>query len=540
MNTLSDAHAAEGPNDAANIIGRFGVGFYSVFMVADSVKVSSRRAFVKEGEENPVYDWVSDGLGTYSITKSDDAKPVRGTSIEIHLKDDAKDFLEEYRLKSVIRTHSGFVPFPVFVNNEQVNTQPALWREPKSNVTHEQYVEFYKSFSYDSKEPIEILHIAVDVPVQFQALLFIPDHKMDIHNLEADLYGLDLYSKRVLIKHHSKGLLPSYLSFVQGVVDVEDLPLNISRETLQENLLIGKIKQVLVKQILNALEKMAKDNPEKYESFWNTHQTIFKANLEDFANRERLCALLRFNSSSLADGKDGKIELTSLEDYMSRAIPEQKTFWYLSAPNRESAKLNPHLRRFIKKGIEVLYFFEPFDEFMIERIGKYKDWDFKSVEVAEENALDAFPDKEDSEEKEAAPLTQEETDLFEQLRKHVKDTLGEKVKEVRFSDKDITAPAVLVSKGVSSSMEKLMRIISKDESVPVKDLELNRDHPLLRSMLKIFKANPIDPILNEMIGDLFDSAMMFDGYVREPQIFATRLQSILEKSASWYTATRGL
>ena len=407
-NGKGDGEAEDATADAANIIGRFGVGFYSVFMVADKVEVTSRPAFEKDAQ---AHVWISDGLGSYSVALSDAEEPKRGTVVKAHLKDDAVEFLEKFRVESAIRKHSAFVPFPVFVDGERINTQPALWREPKSSVTKEQYDNFYKALTYDAKDPLDVQHISVVAPVPFNALLYSPDASQDFFGADRDFWGLDLYARRVLIQHRNKELIPEYLAFLKGVVDTEDLPLNISRETLQENVLLRKINQVIVKQTLGHLEKIARDDVEKYNRFWRLHGKIFKLGYHDFPNRERVSALLRFNSSALADAE----ALTSLDEYMSRAPEGQKTFWYVAAPNREAARLNPHMELFRKKGIEVLYLFEPVDEFVMEGLGKYKEWDFKSAESAADDALTSFADKEAPEKETAAPLSEEDNVSFDKL-----------------------------------------------------------------------------------------------------------------------------
>lgn len=519
--------------DAANIIGRFGVGFYSVFMVADKVEVTSRPAF---GEEARAHVWVSDGLGSYSVEASDAQEPRRGTVIRAHLKDDAAEFLEKFRVESAIRKHSAFVPFPVFVDGERVNTQPALWREPRTSVSREQYDDFYKALTYDAKAPLDVQHIAVDAPVQFNALLYIPDAGQDFFGADRDFWGLDLYARRVLIQHRNKELIPEYLAFLKGVVDTEDLPLNISRETLQENVLLRKINQVIVKQTLSHLEKMAGDETEKYRRFWQLHGKVFKLGYHDFPNRERVSALLRFNSSALPDGD----ALTSLDEYMARAPEGQKTFWYVAAPNREAARLNPHMELFRKKGIEVLYLFEPVDEFVMEGLGKYKEWDFKAAENAADDALASFEDREKPEKEALAPLSDEDNASFDRLLARMKEILGDRVTEVRVSHRLADSPAVLVSPdgGMSSSMEKLLKVMQKDDSLPVKVLEVNRDHTLLRHMLRMFKADAQDRVLAEMTRSLFDASLLLDGYLKDPQALASRTGELLAEAAAWYTEVR--
>ena len=536
----STAEAASGEEsadakraDAANIIGRFGVGFYSVFMVASKVEVTSRPAF---GDNAEASVWISDGLGTFTVEPATGDAPQRGTVIKAWLKDDAAEFAEKFRVESVIRKHSAFVPFPVLVEGEQVNTQPALWREPKFSVTKEQYDSFYKALTYDAKEPLDTLHLSVDAPVQFNALLFTPDSAQDFFGADREFWGLDLYARRVLIQHRNKELVPEYLAFLKGVVDTEDLPLNISRETLQENVVLRKISQVLVKQALGHLEKLARDDADKYSRFWNLHGKVFKLGYHDYVNRERICGLLRFNSSTLADAD----ALTSLDEYMARAPEGQKTIWYVAAPNREAARLNPHMERFRRKGIEVLWLYEPVDEFVMDSLAKYKEWEFKSVETAADDALNEFADKEQPKNEAAAPLSEDDSASFDALMEKMKAILGEKVTDVRVSHRLADSPAVLVSPdgGMSSSMEKLLKVMQKDDSIPVKVLEVNRDHPLLRSMLRIFKADADDRILADMTSHLFDASLLLDGYLKDPQALAARTGKLLEEAAAWYTEVR--
>lgn len=515
--------------DAASIIGRFGVGFYSVFMVAKNVEVTSRPAFGKENE--PAHVWKSDGLGTYTVAVSEGQKPERGTIIKAWLKDDCAEYCDKYRVESVIRRHSSFIPFPIYLNGEQINTQPALWREPRSNVTREQYDKFYESLTYDPKPPLEIEHIAVDVPVQFTALLFIPDSTLDFFGAGRDFWGLDLYARRVLIQHGNKELIPEYLAFLKGVVDTEDLPLNISRETLQENVVLHKINQVITKQTLGFLEKIARDDAEKYNVFWRLHGNILKLGYRDYINRDRVAALLRFNSSAMPDAA----ALTSLDAYMERAPEGQQTFWFLTAPNREAAKLNPHMELFRKKGIEVFFLYENIDEFVMEGLGKYKDWSFRSVESASAAELTSLEDKEKSEE--TPPLTDEEAKEFEGLLARMKEILGDKVAEVKASERLADSPAVLVSPegSMTSSMEKLFKVMQKDDTLPVKILEINRDNPLVRNMLAIYRADHESAILTEMSEILFNSCLLLDGYLSDPQALARQTGKLLTQASGWYT-----
>ena len=424
------------------------------------------------------------------------------------------------------------------VEGERINTTPALWREPKFSVTKEQYAEFYQFLTHEQEAPLDTLHLSVDAPVQFTALLFVPNAAQhDFFGEARDRWGLALYVKRVLIQRENKELLPEYLGFLKRVVDTEDLPLNISRETLQENFLLRKIRQTVAKQALTHLERMASEHPETYANFWKLHGKIFKLGYHDYANRERITALMRFNSSVLEDEET----LCSLDEYISRAKSEQKEIWYLSAPGREAAKLNPHLELFRKKGIEVLYLYEPIDEFAVEGIGKYKDFSFKAVENAAEDALNAFDDVTDAAAPKTQELAEEELPAFDALLARIKEILSDKVKEVRVSHRLADSAACLVSPdGMTSSMEKLLRVLHKDDALPQKILEINRDHPLTRALLRIHKADANDPLLDDLTQGIFDSCLLMDGYLKDPHVLAARISTLLERTGLWYTELRKL
>ncbi len=518
--------------DASNIIGRFGVGFYSIFMVADKVEVTSRPAF----GSSDAHVWISDGCGAFTVEKTTNA-PQRGTTIVAHIKEDAAEFLEKYRLESIIRKHSAFIPFTILVDGEHINTTPALWREPKFSISTEQYVDFYKFLTYDHEDPMDHVHFSVDAPVQFNALLFIPEQSIDIFGSGRERWGLDLYARRVLIMRENKELLPEFLSFFKGVVDTEDLPLNISRENLQENLVLRKIQQTIVKQVLSHLEKMAQGDQEKYAKFWHKHGRILKLGYHDFVHKDRIAPLLRFNSS-LHDDAQG---LTSLDDYISRGKEGQKTIWYVSGASREAARLNPHLEVFRKKGLEVLYLTEPIDEFVMEGLGKYQEWDLKAVEQIGDDSLKDFADTEDSTPK-ASPLAEDDVQSFEALMKDMQEILGDKVKEVRVSQRLADSPACLVAPdgGLTSSMEKLMRVMQKDDTVPQKILEVNRDHAILRNMLRIHKNDSKDTLFKEMVEALFDTSLLLDGYLKDPHALVARTNKLMEQAGAWYTEIKHL
>lgn len=516
---------------ATEIIGRFGIGFYSVFMVADSVDVTSLSAL---GDEPP-HVWSSTGTGNFTVRTLEGEEAAackRGTVIRAKIKDDAKEFLEQHRLQSVIRKHSNFLPFPIYLEGEQVNTTSALWREPKFAITQQQYADFYTYLTYDEKPPLDVLHLSVDAPVQFNALIFIPDSTQDYFGEQRDQWGLDLYVRRVLIERSNSDLIPQYMAFLKGVVDTEDLPLNISRETLQENIVLRKISQTIVKQIFNHLEKMAESNAEKYESFWRLHGKYFKFAFNDFVNRDRVAPLMRFGSS-YAGTNGSASDLTSLDQYLHRAKPDQKEIWYVAAPSAEAAKVNPHMERFRRKGIEVLYLLEPVDEFALESLGKYKDHPFKSVEQADSKDLEEFPDLDET--PAAKALSEEEKTSFDKLLERMRAILGDRITDIRVSDRLSGSPAVLVSPdGVSSSMEKLIRVMQKNDAVPKKILEVNPDHPLMRSLLRMYADNADNPLITDFVNSLYDNVQLLDGYIGDPYLMADRALKLMDKAASWY------
>lgn len=521
---------SESKADANNIIGKFGVGFYSVFMVAKEVVIKTK-SYQKDA---PAVEWHSDGLGNYEISElSDEMK--RGTIIEIHLKEDAKEFANKFRLESTIKKHSNFISFPIYLENEKINTITAIWREPKSNIKKEQYDEFYKYLSYDQDEPLETLHISIDAPIQFNSLLFIPKKNQDFFGYNRDNYGLDLYVRRVLINHKNKDLLPEYLGFIKGVVDSEDLPLNISRETLQENLVFNKISNHITGQVLSHLNKMAKDNADKYKEFWKEQNRVFKMGYSDYPNMEKFNELLRFNSSECAAAED----LTSFEDYVSRFKEGQNEIYYAVGSSREAINSDPHLEIFKSKGLEVLYLYDPIDEFVITSIRKYKDYEFKSVDHIDFNKIEKFKDQKEK----AAPveeLSKDDSKQFENLLTKIKEILGDRVLEVKESQRLSDSAACVVSpdEGFSSSMQKILRMANKEMGEQKKNFEVNKDHKLTRNLLKVFKADSNDEYIKDVVEQLFESALLLEGSLIDPHKLASRINKMLDQSSDWYTSIK--
>jgi len=521
--------AAEGKESLDALIGRFGVGFYSVYMVADEVTVTTCTA---DTDAKPVA-WTSDGKTDYKIQELDEDLP-RGTRIEVKLKKDiASQFTNDAHLKTIVNKHSNFINFPIIIADEQVNTVSALWREPKFQITAEQYAEFYKFLTYDSEDPFDTLHASVDAPVQFNALMFTPKSDDDPFGMGRENRGLDLYVRRVLIEKQNKDLLPEYLGFIKGVVDTEDLPLNISRETLQDNILMRKISSTLVKQVLGNLEKIAKDNDERYAEFWHAHGSLFKAGYMDFLNKDKFGHLVRFNTSTSEDDKG----LTSFAEYIARTKDDQKEIYYAYGPSREALGLSPHLEVFRKKGIEVLYLYEPIDEFVMDALRDFDGYTLVSAEHADISKLDAFETLEKEEKPEG--LSDDQKTTLDKLLARIKDVLGDSVSEVKASQRLSDSPVCLANPDgqVTSSMDKIMRVMSKDTSIPTKALEVNPDHALVRNMLIIFKKDENDPFIEQAARQLFESALLLEGYLTDPHALVGRVQELLTKSSGWYVET---
>ncbi|MDZ7332366.1 MAG: molecular chaperone HtpG [candidate division KSB1 bacterium] len=517
---------AENEQAGPTLIGQFGVGFYSVYMVAENVEIITR-SYLKDAE---ACRWSSDGTGSYTIEPI--ASAPRGTRVVVHLRDDAVEFADKYRIQNVIKKYSNFVPFPIKLDGEQINKISAIWREPKTAIKDEQYQEFYKFFANTNEDPLSWLHFSADAPIQLSALLFFPKTNYEIMGFSPREHGVNLFVKRILIQTDNKDLLPQYLRFVKGVVDTEDLPLNISRETLQENTTVIKIRNLLIKRILGHLSEMANNEADKYREFWNEFGRILKEGYLDYPNREKIAELFRFNSSVHSDEK----ELCSLDDYIGRMKEGQKEIYYISGANRETIARDPHLEIFRKKNIEVLYLYDPIDEFVFSGMGQYKEKRLVSADQADLKALEEIK-------AEAAPEDQTKEELkkksrrdLEKLCTRIKNILGDRIEEARLSERLIDSPAVLVSKdtGMSSQMQKILHVIQKDTPPLKKILEINGTHPLILNLLAIFKKDPKAEYLTRAVEQLFYSVQLQDGFITDPHSVVSGMQSLLKDATEWY------
>lgn len=501
--------------DTSGLIGQFGVGFYSVFMVAESVSVTSR-SYKPEAE---AVRWTCRGDDSYQVETAE--KPGRGTEIRILLKEDAAEFAEEYRIREIIRKHSDYIAFPIYVGTDDkpVNKQTSLWRTPKAQISETQYTDFYRQMTLDFEPPLLATHFVTDAPVQLYALLYIPAKgERGLFSLRKD-DGLKLYSRNILIDEYNKDLLPEYLRFVQGVVDSEDLPLNVSRETVQSSGLMPRLKKVLTGQIFKELESLAKSDPEKYAVFWKEFGGYLKQGVAAVpADVEKLTPLLRFRTSLHPE------TWSSLEDYVGRMKPEQKFIYYLLGEEPQSLLRSPHLEAFQAHGLEVLLLTEPMDSFMLMGLRKYRDYELKNAAQAEIET----PAQSGAEQPEAEKLSNTE---LSPLLERFKQTLGERVSDVRVSSRLSQSVARLVDPegALNPELQRVYKFLGREYEVPKKILELNPAHPILKGLRQL----PADSELGTLvIEQIYESALLLEGLHPDPASMAPRVQKLMEAALS--------
>jgi molecular chaperone HtpG len=496
-----------------NLIGQFGVGFYSVFMVTDEVTVETRSSH----PDSQGYRWCSGGQGTYTIEKID--KAARGTSISFKLKEDFKEFAEEYRVEQIVKKYSNFVDFPIYLDGKQVNTITALWQRPKSELKEEEVGEFYKFMAGDYQDPLDYLQVSVEGMVAFKALLFLPREapvEMLYRQGELENRGPQLYVRKVMIQHECRDLLPEYLRFIAGVVDTEDLPLNVSREVVQSSPVMAKIRQILTGKILGWFESLAKEQPEKFRTFYKAFGPIVKIGLNtDFTNREKLMELLRFEST-----KTGVDEYVTLKEYVARMAEDQKEIYYHSGASREQLLAHPNLEYFQDMGIEVLLLSDPVDVFVIPSIFEYDKKPLKSIEKAD---IDFSKRKNDK----AEPIA---GNLLEPVLKLFRDTLGEKVEDVVESHRLVNSPVTLVSgkNAFDSQMEKMMKMMQQDLPAGKRILEVNTSHPIIRNLSGMLIANENNPLIRSAINQLYEGALLLEGSLDSTTAFLSRMNELIE------------
>jgi molecular chaperone HtpG len=506
--------AQQGQKHLADIIGRFGVGFYSAFMVADSIRVTSR-SYLPDAAPA---EWSSTGGDTYTVRPAE--KQERGTQVILSLKEDALEFLEEHRLQQIVRKHSDFVPFPIFIGSseEQANRQTAIWRQGPRQVEEQAYHDFYKQLTLDLEPPLAQAHMAVDAPVQMYALLYVPSRQeRGLFSLRRE-DGLKLYAHKVLIQEYCKDLLPEYFRFIQGVVDSEDLPLNVSRESVQSNKVMAQLKKLVTTKTIDTLKKLAADRPEDYARFWKEFGGYLKQGVAvEQEDPDPLYPLLRFYTNNEEAG------LSSLEDYVSRMKPEQKEIYYILGDDRRSVLYSPHLDAVKRHGLEVLLLTEPVDAFMTLRLNRYKDYPLANVAHADLKLPDGSPE-EKTDEDAAAVSEGDQAALVERFKAR----LGERVADVRITGRLSGSPARLVDPegAVPQDLQRVYRLLKEDFEIPKKVLELNPRHPILAQLSRL----PEDSALNELvIEQVYENALLVEGIHPDPVGMIPRIHTILEK-----------
>lgn len=506
-----------------SLIGQFGVGFYSVFMVADKVSLVTKRA----GSEQ-AYQWESDGKGEFTLgeTERGDA----GTSITLHLREDESEYLEDFRLKHIINKYSEHISLPIKMLGsvplddegnpqegveaefETINTGTALWARPKSEISDEEYQSFYQSLSYDMEPPLSTLHHKVEGNLEYTSLLFIPKKApYDLWNRD-NKKGIKLYVRRIFITDDADSLMPNYLRFIKGVVDSADLPLNVSREILQSDRDIGKIKARAVKRVLDELKRIAKDDSDAYQTFWKEFGQVIKEGVvEDMANKDNITPLLRF-ASTHADNQDDE-QTVSFDDYVSRMPEDQDAIYYITAESHKAAKGSPHLEMFAKKGIEVLLLSDPVDEWLVNSLHEVSEKQLKSVtkgdlELSEEEK------KEQEEQKEA----------LSSITDKLKDALTDSVKDVRLTNRLTESPACLVADETDpgANMERIMKAMGQEAPSTKPILEINPDHALIKQL----DENGAD--FADWAQVLFDQAALSEGgQLKDPANYVKLVNKLL-------------
>ena len=518
MQALSDN---KDKGDDVSLIGQFGVGFYSVFMVADSVTLVTRKA----GGDAAV-TWESDGKGEFTI--GDTEKDSVGTSITLHLREDESEYLEDFRLKHIINKYSEHISLPIKMLGsvpldeegkpqegveaefEAVNKGTALWARPKTEISDEEYQNFYQSLSYDMEPPLSTLHHKVEGNMEYTSLLFIPKKApFDMWNRE-NKKGIKLYVRRVFIMDDAEHLMPNYLRFVKGVIDSQDLPLNVSREILQSDRDIQKIKTRAVKRVLDELKRLAKDEPETFQGFWSEFGQVIKEGIvEDMANKDNITPLLRFASTT----NDNEAQSVSLDQYVDRMQDDQDAIYYITAESYQAAKGSPHLEMFTKKGIEVLLLTDPVDEWLVNSLNEHNEKPLKSVTKGDLELSDEEKKEQEEQKAELSAVTDK-----------LQEVLAESVKEVRLTNRLTESPACLVADETDpgANLERIMKAMGQDAPSSKPILEINPDHAIIK------KLDAENASFADWAQVLFDQAALSEGaQIKDPANYVKLVNRLL-------------
>ena len=526
-------------SDNPELIGQFGVGFYSAFMVADKVTLKTRPAGSDES-----WTWQSSGDGSYEITEGGREK--NGTEITLSLKEDCRDYIVEFRLREIIKKYSDFVEYPILmditreepeldeegkpkegaekkvtITEETLNSMKAIWMRPKSEVKKDEYNDFYKHISHDYTDPFKTIHYSAEGTLEFKALLYLPSKApFDMFQHEGIKHGINLYVKRVFIMDNCEALVPRYLRFVKGVVESNDLPLNVSREILQEDLIIKKIEKNVTSKILTTLKGMMKKSKEDYINFYKEFGKVIKEGIEvDPTNKDKIKDLLLYESSKTKPG-----EYISLNVYTERMIPDQKNIYFLTGDSRATVDNSPHLEVFKKKDVEVLFMTEPVDEFILPGFGEYSDKSLKSIAQGD---IDLGTEEE---KKIAEEQKKEVTGKYKNLIKKIEESLKEDVKEVRLSNRLTDSPSCLVTDegDINPQMERIFAAMNQPVPEVKRILEINPNHPVIEKMNKIFESDKKDSKVSDFSELLHNQALLTEGVaVKDPVRFSKLITDLM-------------
>ena len=513
------AQLAEAAKKDVSLIGQFGVGFYAAFMAGSRVLVQSRSWDGSEGHE-----WASDGTGSFTISEMPGLH--RGTRIIVELKEDAHDYAQKWKVESIIRQYSAFVSFPIKIEGEIVNTVQALWTRNKAEITEQEYVDFYKFVGNAIDEPMYRLHFSADAPLAINALLFVPKENFEVMGFGRMESGVNLYCQRILIDQHSENILPEWLRFLKGVVDSEDLPLNISRQALQDNALVGKLSRVITKRFLKYLEEEAKRDADAYLAFWKTFGIFLKEGAtSSFEYRNDLGRLLRFESSKSEAGKP-----VGLADYLLRMNPDQQEIYYINGTSRAAIEAGPYVEMFRKKDIEIIYTMEPIDDFVLSHLGEFEGKKLVSADRAD-LAIPETEEEKKAEENQEAGLDSTQT---EALLSWLKKILADGVQDVIISKRLVDAPAMIVNPDshMTSSMQRVLAASRFEKGLGLetakKNLEINLKNPLIKRLADLQQAD--EEFAVDVARQIYDNAMIQAGLVVDPLVMVERNYKILNRA----------
>lgn len=498
----------------SDMIGQFGVGFYSAFMIAEWIQVTSRSYRL----DDKAASWYSTGADTFQIDAAE--KNTRGTEIRIKLKSDAGEFAQENRLREIIKRHSDYIPYPIYLGEkmEQANEQTALWRQQPREVDAEKYDQFYRQFTLELEPAITRLHLAVDAPYQMYALLYVPAQPEKGFFALRKQDGLKLYARKVLIQEYTTTLLPEYFRFMHGVVDSEDIPLNVSRESIQSNRVMQALKKILTGKLIDTLKNLGQEKPEDYARFWKGFGHFIKEGIAtDRDNAEALYPLLRYKSIKHDS------DWVSLSDYVQGMNPEQKKIYYLVGDDERTAVVSPHLEVFRKNGLDVLLMTDPLDPFVLSQLTKYNDFELANV------ALEKPETQGDTTSADHQSAENTNPEQVSRIIEQFKSVLGERVVDVRTTDRLVESPARLVDPDNTPNpeMQRIYRILNKETETPKKVLEINTGHPIIQRLMDL---EPEDLRINDTIAQILDNALLVEGLHPDPVGMIQRIQKLIERS----------